>query len=210
MAVSINCTKIQRSFSISVSSYPAIKPTAYTVQVSLPSCVEDNVSLPNRPVCRAGGNVGLMRCLSLERQASDLVYASSVVALTWGLGLGTRRNWPYGICRLCLFVLEACQGQKELMRDQAKPVPAVTTQHHVVCRRMWGLLQLHAKQCQAADCPVPRCRELREMRRRQMSRQEDARRHAYQAMLRQQATNRQQQQHPQQAAQHDRSQTPTY
>ncbi|KAK9824572.1 hypothetical protein WJX72_011411 [[Myrmecia] bisecta] len=62
-----------------------------------------------------------------------------------------------------------------------------------LCRRMWALLQLHAKQCQAASCPVPRCRELREMRRRQMARQEEKRRHAYQAMLRQQAIARQQQ-----------------
>ena len=51
------------------------------------------------------------------------------------------------------------------------------------CRRMWALLQLHAKQCQISDCPVPRCRELREMRKRQMSRQEEQRRRAYQAML---------------------------
>jgi len=81
-----------------------------------------------------------------------------------------------------------------------------------VCRRMWGLLQLHAKQCQSSDCPVPRCRELREMRRRQMSRQEDQRRHAYQAMLRQQAQARKQQQQPQsQSGQFpERSHTPGY
>lgn len=46
------------------------------------------------------------------------------------------------------------------------------------------LLQVHAKQCQNNDCPVPRCRELREMRRRAVVRQEDQRRVAYQAMLR--------------------------
>ncbi|KAL0048475.1 hypothetical protein WJX82_004140 [Trebouxia sp. C0006] len=81
-----------------------------------------------------------------------------------------------------------------------------------LCRRMWGLLQLHAKQCQSSDCPVPRCRELREMRRRQMSRQEDQRRHAYQAMLRQQAQARKQQQQPQsQSGQFpERSHTPGY
>ena len=84
------------------------------------------------------------------------------------------------------------------------------------CRRMWGLLQLHAKQCQASDCPVPRCRELREMRRRQMSRQEDQRRHAYQAMLRQQAQQqqqaRQQAQPPQGTSGHypERSHAPAY
>ncbi|BDA47644.1 probable histone acetyltransferase HAC1 [Coccomyxa sp. Obi] len=55
-----------------------------------------------------------------------------------------------------------------------------------LCRRMWMLLQVHAKQCQNNDCPVPRCRELREMRRRAVARQEDQRRVAYQAMLRNQ------------------------
>ena len=52
---------------------------------------------------------------------------------------------------------------------------------------MWSLLQLHAKGCQAVDCQVPRCRELREMRRRQIVRQEDQRRVGYQQMLRNQA-----------------------
>lgn len=53
-------------------------------------------------------------------------------------------------------------------------------------RRMWSLLQLHARGCQAVDCPVPRCRELREMRRRQIVRQEEQRRQGYQNMLRNQ------------------------
>jgi E1A/CREB-binding protein len=52
------------------------------------------------------------------------------------------------------------------------------------CRRMWTLLQLHAKQCNVVDCPVLRCRELRQMRRLQMQRQEDKRRIAYKNMLR--------------------------
>ena len=65
-----------------------------------------------------------------------------------------------------------------------------------LCRRMWALLQLHAKQCQEAACPVPRCRELREMRRRQVARQEAQRRSGYQAMLRQQAKAGQQQMPP--------------
>ena len=47
---------------------------------------------------------------------------------------------------------------------------------------MWMLLQVHAKQCQRADCPVPRCKELREMRRRAVVRQEDQRRVAYKNM----------------------------
>ena len=54
----------------------------------------------------------------------------------------------------------------------------------VLCRRMWMLLQVHAKQCQRSDCPVPRCKELREMRRRAVVRQEDQRRVAYKNMVR--------------------------
>jgi E1A/CREB-binding protein len=55
------------------------------------------------------------------------------------------------------------------------------------CRRMWALLQAHAKMCTAADCPVPRCRELRMLRRKQAARQDDLRRQKYRAMLREQA-----------------------
>ena len=55
------------------------------------------------------------------------------------------------------------------------------------CRRMWALLQAHSKICNAMDCPVPRCRELRQLRRQQAARQEDARRKAYRKMLKQQA-----------------------
>ena len=49
------------------------------------------------------------------------------------------------------------------------------------CRRMWALLQLHAKQCQTSDCPVPCCRQREKC---QMSRQkEEQRQGAYQAVL---------------------------
>ena len=51
------------------------------------------------------------------------------------------------------------------------------------CRRMWALLQAHSKMCIAAECPVPRCRELRALRRQQAARQEDMRRAAYRKML---------------------------
>jgi len=56
----------------------------------------------------------------------------------------------------------------------------------MLCRRMWALLQAHAKVCTSTDCPVPRCRELRQLRRRQAARQEDKRRAAYRQMLVQQ------------------------
>merc|ERR1711903_349987 len=30
-----------------------------------------------------------------------------------------------------------------------------------LCRRMWALLQIHAKSCRVENCPVPRCMDLR-------------------------------------------------
>eukprot|EP00798_Chlamydomonas_sp_ICE-L_P023039 gene23039-30234_t len=55
-----------------------------------------------------------------------------------------------------------------------------------MCKKMWYLLNLHAKGCTRHDCPVPRCREIKELRRKQTARQEEKRRLAYQNMLRQQ------------------------
>jgi len=67
------------------------------------------------------------------------------------------------------------------------PIPQMAwTLTHLLCRRMWALLQLHAKQCQESACPVPRCRELRDARQRQATRQEALRRRGYQNMLRKQ------------------------
>ncbi|CAM9200709.1 unnamed protein product [Chrysoparadoxa australica] len=31
-----------------------------------------------------------------------------------------------------------------------------------ICRRIWALLQIHARQCRAENCAVPKCKELRE------------------------------------------------
>ena len=76
-----------------------------------------------------------------------------------------------------------CQKVKALFQHAVTCTRKVTGGCQL-CRRMWMLLQMHAKQCQAAECPVPRCRELREMRRRQIARQEDQRRVAYKGMLR--------------------------
>eukprot|EP00884_Botryococcus_braunii_P009216 jgi/Botrbrau1/18296/Bobra.0179s0026.1 len=53
-----------------------------------------------------------------------------------------------------------------------------------LCRRMWLLLQMHAKTCVASSCPVPKCAELQALRRRQAQRSEDARRSAYLAHIR--------------------------
>ncbi len=72
--------------------------------------------------------------------------------------------------------------------QHAMACPLKVTGGCQMCKKMWGLLNLHAKSCTRSDCPVPRCRELKEMRRRQAARQEDQRRMAYQKMLRTQAT----------------------
>jgi E1A/CREB-binding protein len=42
-----------------------------------------------------------------------------------------------------------------------------------VCKRIWALLQIHARQCKAKNCPVPNCMALRE-RVRQLKKQQQA------------------------------------
>eukprot|EP00798_Chlamydomonas_sp_ICE-L_P008175 gene8175-1431_t len=54
------------------------------------------------------------------------------------------------------------------------------------CKKMWYLLNLHAKGCSKHDCPIPQCHQLKELRRKQTARQEEQRRLSYQNMLRQQ------------------------
>ena len=52
-----------------------------------------------------------------------------------------------------------------------------------LCRRMWALLQIHAKSCRVENCPVPRCLDLRAHARRQQQHVEQRRRAAYQQMM---------------------------
>lgn len=42
-----------------------------------------------------------------------------------------------------------------------------------VCKRIWALLQIHARQCKAKNCPVPNCMAIRE-RVRQLKKQQQA------------------------------------
>merc|ERR1712161_106732 len=42
-----------------------------------------------------------------------------------------------------------------------------------VCKRIWALLQIHARQCEAQPCPVPNCMAIRE-RVRQLKKQQQA------------------------------------
>ena len=42
-----------------------------------------------------------------------------------------------------------------------------------ICRRIWALLQIHARGCKTTNCPVPRCKDLKEHLRR-LARQQQA------------------------------------
>ncbi|GBG83435.1 hypothetical protein CBR_g37148 [Chara braunii] len=55
------------------------------------------------------------------------------------------------------------------------------------CRKMWTLLQFHARICKQSECSVPRCRDLKEHRRRLQQQMESRRRAAVKEMMRQRA-----------------------
>eukprot|EP00897_Mesotaenium_endlicherianum_P009474 jgi/Mesen1/8555/ME000489S07941 len=55
------------------------------------------------------------------------------------------------------------------------------------CKRMWALLQLHARSCKDSSCRVPRCKDLKEHLRRSAMQMESRRRAAVQEMMRQRA-----------------------
>jgi E1A/CREB-binding protein len=54
-----------------------------------------------------------------------------------------------------------CQKMKNLLAHGAKCTTKVQGGCNV-CRRIWALLQIHARQCQAPNCAVPKCRQLKE------------------------------------------------
>ncbi|XP_028759098.1 histone acetyltransferase HAC1 isoform X2 [Neltuma alba] len=57
----------------------------------------------------------------------------------------------------------------------------------VLCKKMWYLLQLHARACKESECHVPRCRDLKEHLRRLQQQSESRRRAAVNEMMRQRA-----------------------
>ncbi|XP_021761966.1 histone acetyltransferase HAC1-like [Chenopodium quinoa] len=57
----------------------------------------------------------------------------------------------------------------------------------VLCKKMWYLLQLHARACKESDCHVPRCRDLKEHLRRLQQQSDSRRRAAVMEMMRQRA-----------------------
>ncbi|KAL9228432.1 hypothetical protein vseg_004015 [Gypsophila vaccaria] len=56
-----------------------------------------------------------------------------------------------------------------------------------LCKKMWYLLQLHARACKESKCHVPRCRDLKEHLRRLQQQSDSRRRAAVMEMMRQRA-----------------------
>ncbi|CAK4619667.1 unnamed protein product [Aphanomyces euteiches] len=54
-----------------------------------------------------------------------------------------------------------CEKMKELLRHGAQCKQRATG-GCTICRRVWALLQIHARQCRQTECRVPRCKDLRE------------------------------------------------
>eukprot|EP00878_Enallax_costatus_P031506 GHUV01034456.1.p1 GENE.GHUV01034456.1~~GHUV01034456.1.p1 ORF type:complete len:308 (+),score=93.52 GHUV01034456.1:203-1126(+) len=77
----------------------------------------------------------------------------------------------------------SCRKVRALFQHAVQCQQKVTGGCHL-CKKMWCLLNLHAKSCTTSDCPVPRCRELKELRRRQTAHIEQKRRAAYANMMR--------------------------
>ncbi|KAJ6336556.1 hypothetical protein OIU76_006438 [Salix suchowensis] len=57
----------------------------------------------------------------------------------------------------------------------------------LLCKKMWYLLQLHARACKESECHVPRCRDLKEHLRRLQQQSDSRRRAAVMEMMRQRA-----------------------
>lgn len=92
-----------------------------------------------------------------------------------------------------------CEKMKELMRHGAQCKQRAYG-GCTICRRVWALLQLHARQCRQYECKVPRCHDLREhVRKLQLQQQlmDDRRRAAVTQQYRQMQNERQQKQQSQ-------------
>eukprot|EP00775_Hariotina_reticulata_P014539 gene14539-14667_t len=86
-------------------------------------------------------------------------------------------------CNFCHVEIEPGTGLRALFQHAVQCQQKVTGGCHL-CKKMWCLLNLHAKSCTTSDCPVPRCRELKDLRRRQTAHIEQKRRAAYASMMR--------------------------
>ena len=59
------------------------------------------------------------------------------------------------------FFLHSPRGLQNLLAHGAKCQTKVQGGCNV-CRRIWALLQIHARQCRKQNCQVPKCRQLKE------------------------------------------------
>lgn len=64
-----------------------------------------------------------------------------------------------------------CRRMKELLAHD-RDCEAKVNDGCQLCRRVWALLQIHARQCTRDACPVPKCGTLRESMRRQLAMQQ--------------------------------------
>jgi hypothetical protein len=73
-----------------------------------------------------------------------------------------------------------CKKMKSLLKH-GKTCEKKSKGGCTVCRRIWALLQIHARGCRAPQgtCTVPRCKELKEYLRQQRIREADKRRNNY-------------------------------
>ncbi|KAI3916490.1 hypothetical protein MKW92_007561 [Papaver armeniacum] len=57
----------------------------------------------------------------------------------------------------------------------------------MLCKKMWHLIQLHARACEGAECYVPRCRDLKDHFKRLQEQSDTRRRASVMEMIRQKA-----------------------
>eukprot|EP00967_Tisochrysis_lutea_P021097 scaffold23960_cov22-Tisochrysis_lutea.AAC.4 len=72
----------------------------------------------------------------------------------------------YTVVLMCAF----CPAQVRQLFQHAVGCQQKVTGGCPLCKKMWFLLNLHAKSCTRTDCPVPRCKEIKDLRRRQTAR----------------------------------------
>ncbi|KAG0464360.1 hypothetical protein HPP92_020429 [Vanilla planifolia] len=104
-------------------------------------------------------------------------------------------------CNVCYHDIETGQGWRLLF--SSLPIPQLSQGQRafrhgiqcktrvsggcVLCKKMWYLLQLHARACKESECHVPRCRDLKEHLKRLQQQSESRRRAAVMEMMRQRA-----------------------
>ncbi|KAG9128859.1 hypothetical protein Leryth_009637 [Lithospermum erythrorhizon] len=89
-------------------------------------------------------------------------------------------------CRSLLCEYPNCRKVKRLFRHGIQ-CKVRASGGCVLCKRMWHLLQLHARACKESECCVPRCRDLKDHLKRLQQQSESRRRVAVMEMMRQRA-----------------------